>query len=118
MKTLIPAVLVAASLFGAAPLNCSAEDATPTPALNSQAPSAPVLLAQHDVASTSVASTESTTAATTAASTESATTAGGFDGGRRDARLAAAKGPEALRRYIDRTRMIYALTFDAFLTDK
>ena len=34
--------------------------------------------------------------------------------GERGARLAAAHGPEALRRYIDRTRMIHALQYSDF----
>ncbi len=34
--------------------------------------------------------------------------------GKRGARVAAQKGPEALRRYVDRTRMIYALEYQEF----
>ncbi len=34
--------------------------------------------------------------------------------GERDAAAAAAQGPEALRRYIDRTRMVYALRYEDF----
>ena len=34
--------------------------------------------------------------------------------GKRGARAAAQQGPEALRRYIDRTRMIYALDYREF----
>ena len=38
--------------------------------------------------------------------------------GERGARAAAIKGPDALRRYIDRTRMIYALRFEDFAIDR
>ena len=34
--------------------------------------------------------------------------------GARGARVAASQGPDALRRYVDRTRMIYALDFQQF----
>ena len=37
-----------------------------------------------------------------------------LDSGKRDARAAAKQGPDALRRYVDRTRMVYALDYREF----
>lgn len=37
-----------------------------------------------------------------------------LDSGKRGARAAARQGPDALRRYVDRTRMIYALDIYSF----
>ncbi len=39
------------------------------------------------------------------------------DPGRRGAMVAAAKGPAELRRYIQRTRMIYGLDFNQFMAN-
>lgn len=42
------------------------------------------------------------------------TETGSFDSGKRGARAAAEQGPEVLRRYVDRTRMIYGLDYYEF----
>lgn len=62
-------------------------------------------IAQADIRSTSMPSDD----AMQSSKSES------FDSGKRDARAAAKQGPDALRRYVDRTRMIYALDSREFV---
>ena len=102
MKPIIPLCATAAAVLCAASLSVGAAPSTPA-----QAQAQAITIADGSGVPAAVharpARSEHRPAATRS-----------WSPGERGARAAAEKGPDALRRYIDRTRMIYALRFEDF----
>ena len=103
MRVIIKTIAIAAATFCAAPLACLAADGEGEVA-QTKAPVA-----------TTLAQAEPRFVSTSSVRSDTSIAPEGFDFGKRGARLAARQGPDALRRYINRTRMIYALDIREFM---
>ena len=99
----IKTIAIAAATFCAAPLACLAADGE-AQAVEANAPLV-----------TTLAQAEPRFVSTSSVRSDAAVASEWFDSGKRGARLAARQGPDALRRYVDRTRMIYALDIREFM---
>ena len=105
MKFVHPLMTVAAALAFSASPQVHAQAPAEREAAAAASDSPAVVVAQAEMASPRARRVHERMSATESA-----------DPGMRGARAAAQHGPEALRRYIDRTRMIYALDYRDFVT--